>query len=266
MNDTVHQHHVQRAYLEAWCGTDGLLALAVGQKDIPRRVSPKSCAVKRSFYGLQLLRPDELRCLVDFISRAQSQTAKKWLLRRILTYHIQKMRLGEFALRGSIESVRDAVDFGEQQNDVDRILRAPRFQMDDGERKRYELAVRQSEKVGFEDFHTSIESKAFPFIKMARKGDLSLLADRDSAWYFVCYIYDHFSRTLGFLDPREINKSFERFDAEGRMRIASYVLSTSGVLSPSKMREIGERPSKTRPWRFDVHYVCPLDEREYEVR
>lgn len=44
------------------------------------------------------------------------------------------------------------------------------------------------------------------------------------------------------------------------------VLSTSGVLSPSKMREIGERPSKTRPWRFDVHYVCPLDEREYEVR
>ena len=143
MNDTVHQHHVQRAYLEAWCGTDGLLALAVGQKDIPRRVSPKSCAVKRSFYGLQLLRPDELRYLVDFISRTQSQTAK-WLLRRILTYHIQKMRLGEFALRGSIESVRDAVDFGEQQNDVDRILRDPRFQMDNGERKRYELAVRQS--------------------------------------------------------------------------------------------------------------------------
>ena len=172
---------------------------------------------------MQLLRPDELRCLVDFISRIQSQTAKKWLLRRILTYHIQKMRLGEFALRGSIESVRDAVDFGEQQNDVDRILRDPGFQMDDGERKRYELAVRQSEKVGFEDFHTSIESMAFPFVKMARKGDLLFLADRDSAWYFVCYIYDHFSRTLGFLDPREINKSFERFDAEGRMRIASYV-------------------------------------------
>lgn len=223
MSDTVHQHHVQRAYLEAWCGEDGKLALAVGENVVPHRVSPRSCAARRSFYGLQLLRPGELRCLVDFMSRIQSQDTRNWLLREIITYHIQKMRLGESELLDSLKAVKDAVDFGEQQKDVDRILCAPGFWMDNGERQRYENAVRQSEKVGFEDFHTNIESKAFPLVKRARDGDLSFLNDRESAWYFVCYIYDHFSRTLGFLDPREINKSFENFDAEGRTRIASYI-------------------------------------------
>ncbi|MGN1046409.1 MAG: hypothetical protein ACI4QG_04870 [Candidatus Cryptobacteroides sp.] len=43
-------------------------------------------------------------------------------------------------------------------------------------------------------------------------------------------------------------------------------LSTSGELSPAKMREIGERPLKARPKKLDVRYVCPLDGREYEVR
>ena len=219
------QHFVPQDYLKNWYDAQGNFAVSVGGK-IVYPAHTEAFAHSHWFYGMQELRPDELKALLLYVRELNDKKSANFAF-SVFSYHYlarysRKKNCGE--LRECMAVCRDIIGLGPRAELLDNLtMMTDAGESDSVDLGRARAQVERAAKLGFDPFHTTIESVAYKFVRRAANGDISFLSEEASRRAFLCYLFDLFSRTPSFLSPKDVPRKFEAFSDEARARILSYV-------------------------------------------
>jgi len=160
------QHYVWRFYLTAWAENGNFSCLRNGKVFSPQ---PHDIAVKRDFYRLQVMTPEDI----------------EYLEKVIIAPAAPHLKIQHIELLSNFKNIAQSKVFANSQkpNDVELCVQA-------------EEAVNNAE----ERLHCLIEAAGEPFLRSLREGDASFFPNAENIKDFIHFLCVQYFRTKGLID------------------------------------------------------------------